>query len=332
MDAGVVAGQTTASYPPGARLGIGRDLLIDTVIRSLPEFDARTLDDVRGLLNRELDRAGPRALATLNERLASVGSDWDYYSRDDLASRIHELLADRVLEPGSTLVGLEQVGSLADDPIVIFSNHLSYADANLLEFLIRRTGGAGLADRLTVIAGPKVYSSLKRRFSSLCFDTVKTPQSSGLSTEDAVMPPRDVARAARRSIDIARERLRQGAVLLVFPEGTRSRTGGMQRMLVGATRYVEEPDTWVLPMGIAGTEALFPVGAERLRPSEIVVRTGRPFRAGTLIERAGRDRRLVMDTVGLAIAALVPREYRGDYGDDAAGLHGARRLLQTLQD
>ena len=77
------------------------------------------------------------------------------------------------------------------------------------------------------------------------------------------MPPRDVARAARRSIEIARERLRQGAVLLVFSEGTRSRTGGMQRMLVGATRYIEEPDTWVLPMGIAGTDALFPVGAER---------------------------------------------------------------------
>jgi len=306
--------------------------LIDTVLKSLPEFDDHTLNDIRGLLSRELDRAGWRAVDTLNDRLASVGSDWSYYPKDPLASRIHELLAGRVLEPGSRLIGLEHLASVASKPIVIFSNHLSYADANLLEILIRRAGGVALADRLTVIAGPKVYSSLKRRFSSLCFGTVKTPQSSGVSTEDAVMPPRDAARAARLSIDIARERLRQGDVLLVFPEGTRSRTGTLHRMLGGATRYIEEPDARVLPMGIAGTEALYPVGAERLRPTEIVVRTGRPFRASTLLQRAKRDRRLVMDTVGLAIADLVPCEYRGEYDDDAPGLADARGLFRTLHD
>ena len=322
----------TASFAGGVKPAVSRDLLIDTVLKSLPEFDDHTLNDVRGLLSRELDRAGCRAVDTLNDRLASVGSDWSYYPKDPLASRIHELLAGRVLEPGSRLIGLEHLESVAGKPIVIFSNHLSYADANLLEVLIRRAGGTALADRLTVIAGPKVYSSLKRRFSSLCFGTVKTPQSSGVSTEDAVMPPRDAAHAARLSIDIARERLRQGDVLLVFPEGTRSRTGALHRMLGGATRYIEEPDARVLPMGIAGTEALYPVGAERLRPTEIVVRTGRPFRASTLLQRAKRDRRLVMDTVGLAIADLVPCEYRGEYGDDAPGLADARNLLRKLHD
>ena len=242
---------------------------------SLPEFDARTRDDIRRSLHHELDQAGPRALDTLNDRLASVGSDWTYYPKDSLASRIHELLAGRVLEPGSTLIGLEQVESVAGKPIVIFSNHLSYADGK---------------------------------------------------------PPRAAARAARLSIDIARERLRRGDTLLVFPEGTRSRSGGLHRMLVGATRYIEEPDAWVLPMGIAGTEALFPVGAKRLQPSRIVVRTGRPFRASTLFQRAGRDRRLVMDTVGLTIAALLPSEYRGEYDDDAPGLHDAKRLFLALRD
>lgn len=323
--------QLTASSGRAVKPVVSRDLLIDTVLKSLPGFDDQTLYDIRGLLNREIDRAGPRALDILNDRLAGVGSDWSYYPKDPLASRIHDLLADRVLKRGSTLIGLEHAERVAGEPIVIFSNHLSYADANLLEVLVRRAGGAALADRLTVIAGPKVYSSLKRRFSSLCFGTVKTPQSSEVSTEDAVMPPRDAARAARRSIDIARERLRQGAVLLVFPEGTRSRSGCLHRMLVGATRYIEEPDTWVLPMAIAGTEALFPVGAKRLRPSEIVARAGRPFRASTLNQRAG-NRRLVIDTVGLAIAALLPSEYRGEYGNDAPGLHDARRLLQTLHD
>ena len=122
---------------------------------------------------------------------------------------------------------------------------------------------------MTVIAGPKVYSSLKRRFSSLCFGTIKTPQSRALSTEDAVMNTREVARAARRSIDIAHERLRQHDALLVFAEGTRSRTKGLQPMLPGVTRYLDGPDTWILPVGIIGTEALFPVGDDTLHPVQM---------------------------------------------------------------
>lgn len=311
---------------------VTRDRLIESVLQSLPEFDAGTADDIRQLLNHEVDKAGSGALHGLNERLASIGSDWGYYPRDALAGRIHELLSERVLKRGSRIVGLEHAASIIGQPVVIFANHLSYADANLLDVLFRRAGAVALADRLTVIAGPKVYSSLRRRFSSLCFGTVKTPQSSERSTEDAVMSPRDVARAARRSIDIAKDRLRQGEALLVFGEGTRSRNRGLRRMLAAATRYLDVPGAWVLPMGIAGTEELFPVGVEKLHPTEIVVRAGRPFPAGTLMQRAGLDRQLAMDVVGLVLASLVPGEYRGEYGDDAAGLDHARRLVETLYD
>ena len=305
---------------------VSRALLIDSVLAALPEFDPETVRGIRRTLTRCVDEAGPDALAALNERLARVGSDWCYYPKDPLASRIHELLAPRVLGPDSKLLGHEHLRSVAGRAVVIVANHLSYADANLLEVLIRQSGNAALADRLTVIAGPKVYSSLRRRFSSLCFATVKTPQNSGRSTEDAVMTPREVARAARRSIDTARDRLREGAALLVFGEGTRSRTGRMQRMLPGAARYFEESSAWVLPMGIAGTEALFPIGSERLRQSEIVVRVGRPFKAGTLTRNAGRDRRRAMDSLGLAVAALVPLTYRGAY---ASG-NGSKRARDLL--
>ena len=139
---------------------------------------------------------------------------------------------------------------------------------------------------MTVIAGPKVYSSLKRRFSSLCFGTIKTPQSRALSTEDAVMNTREVARAARRSIDIAHERLRQHDALLVFAEGTRSRTKGLQPMLPGVTRYLDGPETWILPVGIIGTEALFPVGDDTLHPVQCITRIGPPIAAARL-RRAG---------------------------------------------
>ena len=146
------------------------------------------LTEIRQTLEREIDEAGLDALVRLGERLTNAGADWDYYAADPLARRIHHVLADRLLKPGSVLVGVEHMQAVADKPVVIFANHLSYSDANLLEVLLHRAGGAPLSHRLTVIAGPKVYSSLKRRFSSLCFGTIKTPQSSTLSSGSTQRP------------------------------------------------------------------------------------------------------------------------------------------------
>jgi 1-acyl-sn-glycerol-3-phosphate acyltransferase len=309
----------------------GRDTLVNAIANFLSAGqDARMVEGIRGALAREIDAAGPRALIRLDKRLEKAGADWDYYRFDPLARRIHYFLAERVLRDGSMMYGLDHLKAVEGHPVVIFANHLSYSDANLLEVLLRRAGATELADRLTVIAGPKVYSSLLRRFSSLCFGTIKTPQSSALSSEDAVMNARDVARAARRSIDIAHERLALGEALLVFAEGTRSRTTEMQQLLSGVTRYLDGPDVLILPVGIAGTEALYPIGEDALHPVRAVATAGRPIPAGILRERAGGDRRLIMDVVGLAIARVLPESYHGKYAAAEPGLETARKLLDEL--
>jgi 1-acyl-sn-glycerol-3-phosphate acyltransferase len=310
---------------------LDRKALTSAILSFLSNQDADTLEDVRAAVDREMDLAGGRGFSDLLRRLATAGNDWSYFEADPLARRIHDVIAERLLGPDSRVMGMDVVHAIAGEPVVICSNHLSYSDANILEILLRRCGGAALADRLTVIAGPKVYSSLKRRFSSLCFGTIKTPQSSARSSEDAVMNAREVARAARLCIDLAGDRLRRGDALLVFPEGTRSRTTGMQRLLPAVTRYFDECGAWILPVGITGTEVVFPVGEDVLHPDRIVVRAGRPIRSDALRVAAGGDRRLMIDAVGIAIAETLPPEYAGAYGADAGDLTAARAVLAAAR-
>lgn len=292
---------------------LGRSELISAITTFLGGRDEATLERMRVILERELDAAGPAALSALNERFTATGSDWTYYPPDPLARRVHHVLAGTILDERSTVRGLHHLEEARGKPVVLIANHLSYADANLLEILLQRAGATQDAGRLTVVAGPKVYSSLKRRFSSLCFGTIKTPQSTALSSEDAVMHPREVARVARQCIEIALDRVRRGEALLVFAEGTRSRSSGMQQTLAGVARYLEWPGTQVLPVGLTGTELMFPIGEEALHDVPIVARVGRPIDAGELRRRNGGDRRAMMDDVGRAIAELLPEEYQGVY-------------------
>jgi 1-acyl-sn-glycerol-3-phosphate acyltransferase len=307
----------------------GREALIDAILAFLGDQDLLALRDVRAALEREIDRAGSESLLALKTRLAD-DHGWGYYPPDPLARRIHHLLASRFLSDGSALRHAGHLAPVANAPVVILANHLSYADANVIELLLHAAGCDELALRLTALAGPKVFSSRERRFSSLCFGTVKVPQSAEVSSGEAMLSARQVALAARQSIDVAIGRLRRGDALVLFGEGTRSRTGEMQPMLAGVARYLEVPDTWVLPVGLTGSEALFPVDTPAPRPARVAAQLGRPFKARTLLDRAAGDRRLVMDAIGIAIAEALPREYRGVYGD--GGHPDAERALRESRE
>lgn len=100
------AGQTGA---PIERLT--PDSLIAAITAFLADQDLLTLNEIRAALGRELDAAGPGALAQLHERLMT-GTEWDFYPADPVAKRVHRVLADKLLEPASTLEGMEHVGAL----------------------------------------------------------------------------------------------------------------------------------------------------------------------------------------------------------------------------
>jgi hypothetical protein len=68
-----------------------------------------------------------------------------------------------------------------------------------------------------------------------------------------------------------------------------------------------------LPVGLAGSEDLFPIGEAAIRPARASAQIGRPIPADALLRFADGDRRVVMDAIGLAIAEVLPPSYRGVY-------------------
>lgn len=77
--------------------------------------------------------------------------------------------------------------------------------------------------------------------------------------------------AARASIAAAAAAVRAGRPLLIFPEGTRSRTGALLPFKKGAFHLVEQAQAPVVAVSIAGTGALMPPGSWRIRAGTVRV-------------------------------------------------------------
>ncbi len=120
----------------------------------------------------------------------------------------------------------------------------------------------------------------------------------------------DAIRAARRELDA-------GHVLGLFPEGTRSPTGALQRAKEGVTLLAVRTGAPVLPVGIAGSHRYWPKGGLVRPGARITVRVGRPFR---LTAPRGGDHRAALEAATLElmrhVVALLPPDQRGFYAEE----------------
>jgi 1-acyl-sn-glycerol-3-phosphate acyltransferase len=110
------------------------------------------------------------------------------------------------------------------------------------------------------------------------------------------------ALAARRSIDRAKERIRAGASVLLFPEGTRSRDGALQPFKKGGFHLAIDAGAPIVPIALKGTRELMPRGSVWLRPGRVQVIIGEPIPTDGL---SGDDRNALLERVRGTIAEML---------------------------
>jgi 1-acyl-sn-glycerol-3-phosphate acyltransferase len=197
--------------------------------------------------------------------------------------------------------GVENVP--ATGPVILTSNHLSFADSVVIPVVVPR--------KVVFLAKEEYFTGpgLKGRLSYAWF--------TGLG----MLPvSRDDTRSALGSLQVALDVLGQGEALGLYPEGTRSRDGRLYRGRTGVAQLALTSGAPVVPVGLIGTERLQPVGSRLPRLARVTVRFGPPLSfAGEYDGVApGRARREITDRVMTAIQGLTGQEAAGVYNERPA--------------
>jgi 1-acyl-sn-glycerol-3-phosphate acyltransferase len=120
------------------------------------------------------------------------------------------------------------------------------------------------------------------------------------------------SRSAMKSLRTARERIRAGISVVVFPEGTRSRDGTLLQFKKGGVLLALQTGTPIVPVTINGSRKVLPVGAWCLRPGTIEVIIGKPlavagFRPSNLRKLSAQVREAVEKYLQRPAAAAMTR-------------------------
>lgn len=137
------------------------------------------------------------------------------------------------------------------------------------------------------------------------------------------------------ALRVARNYLRDGSVVLMYPEGTRNHGRGLKPALPGAAMVALLTDTPVVPVAIDGSAKirwrtvpfLWLIG----RRPRIRIEYGEPFKleAGSASAKGAME---ATDRIMRKVAALLPAEERGAYGEQTAGTIVVARATPDQRD
>jgi long-chain acyl-CoA synthetase len=151
----------------------------------------------------------------------------------------------------------------ASPPYIVAANHSSHLDAPAIMAAIEHARGPEAARRLHVLGASDYFfdTALKRWFFSTFLNVV----------------PIEREETSLAGLKMVKRILSSGESALIFPEGTRSRTGEIDAFKPGLGLLARELEVPIVPVRIEGTHPALPVGKVVPRRGKIVVTFGEPL-------------------------------------------------------
>jgi len=151
------------------------------------------------------------------------------------------------------IVGLDNIPK--DKPVIFISNHGSYFDVPI--YLAYLPGSFRFIVRKGLIKIPLIGGYIRL---------------SGHMSID-----RAGGTSAHKTLNKAKELLRQGKSIIIFPEGTRTKDGSLGEFKRGSLLIAFDTEVPVVPIAIAGTYNIMPRGSLLIYPGKVKITIGKPI-------------------------------------------------------
>jgi 1-acyl-sn-glycerol-3-phosphate acyltransferase len=192
-------------------------------------------------------------------------------------------------------------------PFRVFCHSWIRLQVRGLERISSRSGGLLLVNHQSFLDPLLVAVMMTRPVSFLARDSLfKVPVIGWILRNTHVIPiSRESARGG--SIRTALERLQQGFLVGMFPEGTRSSGMDVRAFRPGFLAVARRTELPIHPVGIAGADRVLPRGAWFLRPGRIRVVIGPPLDADDVaaLHDPQRDDAALCELVQRRVSACV---------------------------
>ena len=211
---------------------------------------------------------------------------------DDSENRVHRLgrlWARIIIRTSGVKIEVQGLGHIpVGKPVVFACNHASQFDI------------------------PIVYEVLPVQFRFVVKKELFKIPLFGFAMHHAGYIPidRSGGKAALRSLQEAAERVKKGASIIIFPEGTRSPNGRLRPFKTGGILIAVRAGCPIVPVAISGSHNVLPKGSLRIRPGRIKVTIGPPVQ--TVDTKGPVPKDIVTKEVWESISSMLNEENRPD--------------------